>query len=77
MTANWKPKEGSSFPSVRMNDPSTCEQVSFIPDVTILCNPPYIKGKPDCQWITYLNEKRPKTKSEWEEALGMSLQTML
>lgn len=52
------------------------ELVSFVPDVTINCNPPYVKGKPDCTWVKYPEGQRPTTKNGWEKSLGMKLQTM-
>jgi len=48
--------------------------VSFIPDININCNPPYIKGKKDSCWIKYRPGNKPKTKSELEEMIGMKIQ---
>lgn len=53
------------------------EYISFVPDVTIECNPPYIKGQPDGCWIKYRTGKRPKTLQEFEQAVGMKLQKVL
>lgn len=49
------------------------ERVSFIPAKTINCTPPYIKGKIDGCWVKYRKGERPKTKREWENAIGMEL----
>ena len=48
--------------------------VFFIPDITIDCNPPYIKGKIDSKWISYRDKLDPANKAECEKKLGMSLQ---
>ena len=49
-------------------------QVSFIPDVTIECSPPYIKGKRDSCWISYPPGNKPRIKKEFEERIGMKIQ---
>lgn len=53
------------------------EFVSFVPDISIDCKPPYVKGQADCAWVKYRVGNRPKNKLEWENRVGMSLQTML
>lgn len=52
------------------------ELIFFVPDITINCDPPYVKGKSDSCWIKYRPGKRPETKKEWESALGMSIQSV-
>lgn len=53
------------------------QYVSFIPDETIKCNPPFIKGKMDGVWIKY-NPKISKPncfdKSDCEKRIGIKLQ---
>ena len=48
--------------------------VFFIPDITIDCNPPYIKGKIDSKWISYNGVLDVTNKVECEKRIGMSLQ---
>jgi len=51
-------------------------QVSFVPDITIDCNPPYIKGVRDNCWISYnpkIWEPNFNTKYDCEKLVGMSL----
>lgn len=50
-----------------------CE-VCFIPNVTIKCKPPFIKGKVDSRWIKYRKGNKPKNKEALEECIGMSIQ---
>jgi hypothetical protein len=57
--------------------PIVNERVSFIPNVTIECDPPYIKGAQDGCWISYPRGQRPTTKEGWQSILGMSIQTMV
>jgi hypothetical protein len=72
----WCPAQSSGFETKDIHGGRLySERVSFIPDVTIECYPPYIEGKPDCAWVEY--RYRPTTKEGWEKMLGMSLQTML
>jgi hypothetical protein len=51
-------------------------QVLFIPDITINCKPPYVKGKRDTLWISYRIDNKPDicSKRDCESRLGMSLQ---
>lgn len=51
-------------------------QAFFIPDVTIGCQPPYVKGKRDSCWVKYRKGKKPNefSKTDCEKAIGMSLQ---
>ena len=52
-------------------------QVGFIPAIAINCNPPYVRGRKDNNWISYNPKIRslPKLtdKKGWEKILGMSL----
>ncbi len=47
--------------------------VSFIPAITIKCNPPFIKGKKDSAWIKFQPGKEPKNQTELETCIGMSI----
>lgn len=49
--------------------------VCFVPNVTIECHPPYVKGKKDSCCISYRKGHAPKSKEELEERLGMSIQS--
>ncbi len=49
--------------------------VSFVPAITIECNPPFIKGKADSRWIKYRAKNKPKSKEELEGKLGMSIKS--
>ena len=55
------------------------ESLSFIPDITIDCNPPYVKGQRDSCWVKY-NPKiwKPNfnSKSDCQKLLGMSIQPL-
>jgi hypothetical protein len=72
---NWHPKMGDGWKL--KNSEVYTEFVSFIPDIDINCDPPYIKGKPDCCWVKYHYGNRPNSKELWQACVGMSLQTML
>jgi len=75
---NWNPKLGDSYTTKDWNDFYIIrESVSFVPDITIDCNPPYTKGKRDSCWVKYRDGNRPKTKEDWQFIVGMSLQTMI
>lgn len=47
--------------------------VSFIPAITLNCEPPFIKGKRDSCWIKFRPREAPKSKEELEDSLGMSI----
>ena len=49
------------------------QDVSFVPAVTINCNPPYIEGKRDSCYVKYRQGNKPKTKREWEALIGMAV----
>ena len=49
--------------------------VTFVPNVTIECKPPYIKGKRNSTWIKYRKGHKPKSKEELESCLGMTIQS--
>lgn len=49
-------------------------QVYFIPDQDVKCDPPYIKGKKDCCWVSFFPGNRPKTKKQWEKRIGIKIQ---
>lgn len=53
--------------------------VSFIPDETINCNPPYIKGKKDSAWIKLNNQEKLDTsnKRQCESLVGIKLQSVV
>jgi hypothetical protein len=75
---NFRPSMGSRFETKINNDIVIVnELVSFIPDVTIECKPPYIKGEQDSTWVRYRKGNRPKNKEDWQNVLGMRIQTML
>jgi hypothetical protein len=76
---NWNPQlSGGSFQTKNIHGtPLVNEQVYFIPDTNIKCNPPYVKGKEDTCWVKYRKGTRPTTKEGWEFILGMSLQSMV
>jgi len=50
-------------------------QVSFVPAITINCNPPYVAGQRDSLWVVQGITPLPKPtdKAGWERKLGMSL----
>ena len=50
--------------------------VSFIPDITINCDPPYVQGKRTSTWVQHHYGPLPKVtdKRKWESKLGMALQ---
>lgn len=50
--------------------------VAFIPDITIDCKPPFIKGKLDSCWIKYKGSLDFSNKLECEKRVGMSLQSI-
>jgi hypothetical protein len=67
-------KERPIYIDVTWYSDSRQEQAFFIPDETINCVPPHIKGKQDTIWITRNVNKY--NKKECEEAVGMLLQPM-
>lgn len=49
--------------------------VIFEPAVTIKCQPPYVKGQRDSCWIKYSPDRKPRSKKQLEQCLGMSILT--
>jgi hypothetical protein len=75
---NFRPSLRSRFESKSTNNTIIVnELVWFVPDITIKCQPPYIKGKQDSTWVRYRKGNRPKNKEDWQNVLGMTIQTML
>ena len=54
---------------------STSTKVQIIPDVTIDCLPPYVKGKVDECWAN-VKDINSRNKEQSEKAIGMSLQPL-
>lgn len=47
--------------------------VSFVPAITIDCNPPFTKGIKTSTWIKFKPDNEPKSKEELETCLGISI----
>ncbi len=47
--------------------------VSFVPAVTIECNPPYVRGVKTSTWIKFRPDHVPSSQEELETCLGMSI----
>jgi hypothetical protein len=76
--SNFRPRLGDTFETKAIDGhPIVHESVSFVPDITIECTPPYIKGKADGCWVKYRKGNRPTDKEGWQSIIGMSIQTML
>lgn len=72
------PVSGSTFETKDFRgDIIVHEQVWFVSDVDIACNPPYVKGKIDYCWVKYRKDSRPTTKEGWQKILGLEIQEML
>jgi len=59
------------------HDGLTHSQMIIIPDVDILCAPPYLKGKKNSLWVSYRTRPNMENKHECEVLAGMSLQPLI